>query len=56
MDEVELNSYKELIDTIGWFFFDLFVLGYVEDPLTGVSFRFPGGMSWAVYIEVCVEE
>lgn len=37
---------------MGWFFFDLFLLGYVEDPVTGYSFRFPGGMKWAIYVEV----
>lgn len=41
-----------MIETIGWFFFDLFILGYVEDPLTGWSFRFPGGMQFAIYVEV----
>lgn len=40
------------MDTINWFFFDLFILGYVEDPLTGTSFRYPGGLEWAIYIEV----
>ena len=53
VDEVERLSYKELINKIGWFFFDLFILGYVEDPVSGASFRLPGGASWAVYIEVC---
>ena len=37
---------------IGWFFFDLFLLGYVEDPVTGLSFSIPGGMGWMVYVEV----
>ena len=52
VDGEERRTYEELIASVGWFFFDLFVLGYVEDPITGVSFRFPGGMSWAVYVEV----
>lgn len=47
----EKHQYKELMEIIGWFFFDLFVLGYVEDPNTGLSFRLPGGLEWAVYIE-----
>ena len=51
MDDEERKHYVQLIETIGWFFFHLFILGYVEDPLTGNSFRFPGGMQWAVYIE-----
>ena len=38
--------------TISQFFFDLFLLGYVEDPVTGVSVSIPGGMSWVFYVEV----
>ena len=52
VDKAELQHYEQLLETIGWFFFDLFILGYVEDPVTGHSFRFPCGMSWAIYIEV----
>lgn len=48
----ERLNYRELIGKIGWFFFDLFILGYVEDPVSGTSFRLPGGVSWAVYVEV----
>ena len=48
----ERCRYRELVELIGWFFFDLFVLGYVEDPNTGLSFRLPGGLQWAIYIEV----
>ena len=44
--------YQELWETISWFFFDLLILGYVEDPVTGNSFHIPGGMEWSVYIEV----
>ena len=40
------------MEVIGWFFFDLLILGYVEDPATGKSFRIPGGLEWAIYIEV----
>ena len=50
--ESERSRYRELMDVIGWFFFDLLVLGYVEDLDTGLSFRIPGGLQWAVYIEV----
>lgn len=42
------------MDVIGWFFFDLFLLGYVEDSNTGLSFRLPGGLTWEIYIEVKV--
>ena len=37
---------------IGWFVFDLFLLGCVEDPVTGLSFSIPGGMGWRIYVEV----
>ena len=40
------------MDMIGWFFFDLLIVGYVEDPDTGLSFRIPGGLQWAIYVEV----
>lgn len=43
---------KELFDTLGWFFFDFLLLGYVEDPHTGLSFRMPPGFSWNLYLEV----
>ncbi len=52
MAENERTSYRELVEVIGWFFFDLFVLGYVEDAGTGLSFRMPGQLKWRVYIEV----
>ena len=40
------------MNTVNWFLFELLVLGYVEDPTSGASFRLPGGLVWAVYIEV----
>ena len=52
VDKADVHTYQQLLQTVDWFFFDLFLLGYVEDPATGQSFRFPGGMAWAVYIEV----
>ena len=52
VDKREDYNYKELMKVIGWFFFDLFLLGYVEDPVTGLSFSIPGGMGWMVYVEV----
>ena len=45
-------SYGRLIEVIGWFFFDLLILGYVEDKDTGLSFHLPGGLGWLVYVEV----
>ena len=50
--DVERERYRELMDVIARFFFDLLVLGSVEDPDTGLSFGIPGGLEWAVYIEV----
>ena len=49
----ENKQYNELINQISWFFFDLFILGYVEDTKSGLSFRLPGGLQWAVFVEVC---
>lgn len=40
------------MEVLGWFFFDLLVLGYVEDKDTGLSFRLPAGLNWVVYVEV----
>ena len=52
VENSERYHYQEFVQMIGWFFFDLFLLGYVEDPDTGLSFRLPGGLQWKVYIEV----
>ena len=40
------------MEIVRWFFFELLILGYVEDPATGLSFHFPAGLSWALYTEV----
>lgn len=37
---------------IGWFFFDLLLLGYVEDPSTGISFCSIEERELEIYIEV----
>ena len=52
VESSERSRYLEFMKMIGWFFFDLFLLGYVEDFKTGLSFRLPGGLQWKVYIEV----
>ena len=44
--------YCQLMEVLGWFFFDLLVLGYVEDKDTGLSFHLPAGLNWVVYVEV----
>lgn len=54
MAETERSHYKELMTLIDWFFFDLFILGYVEDPESGLSFCLPEGLAWSVYIEVLI--
>jgi hypothetical protein len=52
VDEREGKHYKDLIKVISWFFFDLLLLGYVEDPITGLSVCISGGMNWIIYVEV----
>ena len=42
------------MNTIGWFFFRLFIIGYVEDPVSGKSFSLPRGLSLEIYVEVYV--
>lgn len=37
---------------IGWFFFDLLLLGYVEDASTGMSFCSIDDRELEIYIEV----
>ena len=50
--ESETQRYNALLETIGWFFFELLLLGYVEDRITGISFHLPSGMKWSIYAEV----
>ena len=52
LDTDSQYQYRQLTDSINWFFFDFLILGYVEDPVTGHGFRFPGGLEWSVYVEV----
>ena len=52
MDESERVRHWQLMEVIGWFFYDLLMLGYVEDSDTGQSFRIPGERAWAIYVEV----
>ena len=37
---------------VWWFLLDLFFLGYVEDPETGISFCMPQNHEWSFYFEV----
>lgn len=52
VSENEKKNYKELLNIISWFFFDLILLGYVEDPLTRLSVSIPAGVDWKIYVEV----
>lgn len=45
-------TYSALMKSISWFFFDLLILGYVEDRKSGLSFRIPRAQLWSIYIEV----
>ena len=40
------------MNEIGWFFFDLLILGYVQDVATGESFHLPFDLGWNIYVEV----
>lgn len=51
--EEERQAFEKLMDKIGWFMFDLLVLDYVQDHLSGVSFSTPIATAWKIYIEVC---
>ena len=44
--------YIQLMEVVSWFFFELIILGYVEDKESGLSFRLPGGINWQIYVEV----
>ena len=48
---MDKSKYMDLITTIGWFFFDLLLIGNVEDYRTGLSFSLPG-LKWHFYVEV----
>ena len=50
----EQEQYQYLMNQINWFFFNLFILGYVEDTCSGASFRLPSDSDWSVYVEVCM--
>ena len=53
--EEDKQFFDHLSRDIHWFFFSLFIIGYVEDAETGLSFRLPGGMKWSVYVEVSLQ-
>ena len=49
---VQAQQYEALMDNFRWFLFDLFGLGFVQDPSTGYSFRLRIGGGWRVYVEI----
>ena len=51
--EQDKQAYRILVTRLQCFLFDLFFLGYVEDPQSGLSFSMPKGLKWHVYVEVC---
>ncbi len=54
MAESENKNYCQIMEVIGWFFYDLLFLSYVEDSNTGYSFCLPKELDWAIYIEVTI--
>ena len=47
-----MELYNCVMTQVWWFLFDLFFLGYVEDPETGISFCMPQKHQWSFYFEV----
>ena len=52
MQGAEAYQYQSVMNTFSWFLFDLFGLGFVQDPVTGHSYRLRAKRDWMVYIEV----
>ena len=48
----EDDHYGHLLEMINWFMFDLLILGYIEDPNSGVSFTLQQWLNWTFYIEL----
>ena len=44
--------YREMMAQFNWFALSLFVVGFVQDPITHKCFRLPGNAKWTIYIEV----
>ena len=57
VSDAERTKYNQLTCNIGWFFFKLILLGYVEDSGTGESFFLPNFQDLKIFIEVntCVD-
>lgn len=50
--EVERKEYHSRMLELCWFFFDLLIMGYVEDKSTGLCFHYPEDLEWTIYVEV----
>ena len=46
------DGYAHLLEKINWFMFDLLILGYIEDPNSGLSFTLQQWLNWTFYIEL----
>ena len=49
---MDRQLYHRIMAEVQWFLLDLFFLGYVEDPSSGLSFKMPSELNWACYFEV----
>ena len=50
--ENEAYHSAHLLEVINWFMFDLLILGYLEDPRSGLSFTLQLWLNWTFYIEI----
>ena len=50
--EEDRQLYHSVMSEVQWFLLDLFFLGYVEDPSSGLSFKMPSELHWSCYFEV----
>ena len=54
-----MKVFYQLVDDVNWFFFDYFILGYVENTSADstspdcLSLPLVAGVSMSVYVEVC---
>ena len=49
------KKFEELMSSICWFFFHLFILGYVYDAPSGKGFYMPVGLNWKIFVEVPIQ-
>ena len=46
------QMFKQLTSEIFWFFFDYFIIEYVEDYESGLSLHYPKDSVMKIYVEV----